>query len=232
MASEVSDARRLPLSRERVLHTAIELADAGGIEALSMRKLAVALGVEAMSLYHHVANKPDLLDAMVEDVVAEIWIPSPGDDWRSAMRRRAASARDVLGRHPWALGLIESGTNMGPGRLRYVEAILACLRGSGFSSVAAAHAFFTLDSYAYGFLLQERSLPFGTPEERAEVGEQMLGALPPDEYPSLRSVVAEFLEAGSGYEAEFEFGLSLLLDGLERVRDGASATEAHAAEDS
>jgi AcrR family transcriptional regulator len=208
---------RAPLSRERVLRTAVELADAGGIESLSMRKLAKELGVEAMSLYHHVANKTDLLDAIVDLVVAEIWVPSPGDEWRSAMHRRAVSARDVFTRHPWALGLIEASRAPGLDRLRYSESILACLGAAGFPIALAVHAFSTLDSYIYGFVLQERNLTFDAPDGLVDTGEEILRNLPSDEFPSLRATIMEFARTGAGYADEFDWGLELILDGLERA---------------
>ena len=213
-------AARVPLSRDRVLRTAIELADRDGIESLSMRSLARALGVEAMSLYNHVANKPDLLDAMVEAVVDGIWVPSRGDEWKSAMRRRAISASEVLARHPWAIGLIDASPDPSLDRLRYTEAILACLRASGFSVAMAVHAFFTLDSYIYGFVIQERSLPIGTAEEVVDIGEQMLQGLPANDFPALREVIVEYDRSGRAIRDEFEFGLELILDALERDREG------------
>jgi uncharacterized protein YndB with AHSA1/START domain len=210
-------AARAPLSRERVLRTAVDIADSGGIESLSMRRLAKELGVEAMSLYHHVANKSDLLEAIVDLVAAEIWIPSPGDEWRSAMRRRAVSAREVFTRHPWALGLIESSRTPGLDRLRYLESVLACLRSAGFSTALAAHSFSTLDSFIYGFVVQERSLTFGAPEGLVETGEDILRDAPPDGFPSLRETIMEFTRTGAGFADDFEFGLELILDGLERA---------------
>ena len=210
---------RLPLSRERVLRTAIELADRDGIESLSMRKLGRELGVEAMSLYNHVANKDDLLDGLADIMVGEIEVPSGGDDWKAAMRRRAISARGVLLRHPWASALIESRTNSSPTRMRYPDAVLGSLRRAGFSIPMAIHAFIALDSYIYGFAVQEGNLPSGSPEELAAVGELMLRDLPAGEYPYLHEVLADHvLEFGFDYAGEFEFGLDLILDGLERLR--------------
>ena len=153
---------RIPLTRERVLRAAIALCDEGGIESLSMRKLGQQLGVEAMSLYNHVANKDDILDGIVDVVVNEIDVPPIGDDWKAALRQRANSARAVLSRHPWATGLIESRTNPGPATLRYYDSVIGSLREAGFSIEMAAHAFSALDSYIYGFALQEVSLPFET----------------------------------------------------------------------
>jgi AcrR family transcriptional regulator len=217
-------APRTPLSRERVLRTALELADRDGIESLSMRRLGRELGVEAMSLYNHVANKEDLLDGLADIVVGEIEVPAPGDDWRAAMRRRAISVREMLARHPWAGALIESRTNPSPARLRYPEAVVGSLRQAGFSVEMAIHAFYTLDSYIYGFAVQEENLPSGTPEELAGIAATVLAGLPAQEYPYLREVIADYvLERGYRHSDEFEFGLNLILDGLERFRDGAKA---------
>jgi AcrR family transcriptional regulator len=211
---------RVPLSRERVLRAAVALADGSGLESLTMRRLGEAVGVEAMSLYNHVANKGDLLDGMVDLVFSEIHLPEPGVDWRTAMRRRAASARRALSRHPWAIGLMESRTSPGPATLRHHDAVLASLRRGGFSIELAAHAFSALDSYVYGFALQEASLPFDTAEETAEVAQMILGQLPADEYPYLAELTIEHvLQPGYDYGDEFEFGLDLILDGLERARN-------------
>ncbi len=150
---------RARLNRDKVVGAAIALADANGIESLSMRKLGGELGVEAMSLYNHVSNKGDLTDGMIDGVFAEIDLPSGGTDWRTAMRRRAISVRKVLARHPWATGLMESRTTPGPATLRHHDAVLGILRAAGFSIVLAAQASSVLDSYIYGFVLQERNLP-------------------------------------------------------------------------
>jgi AcrR family transcriptional regulator len=214
---EVVTTSRIPLSRDRVLQAAMDFADAHGIDSLSMRKLGQELGVEAMSLYNHVANKDDLLNGIVDIVVAEIWVPSKGDAWKPAMRRRAISAREMLTRHPWASGLIESSVDPSLSKLRYTEAVLACLRDAGFSVAMAVHAFSALDSYIYGFALQERSLPFGTTEELVAMGDRILQGLPPGTYPALREVVTEFMRLGYDYADEFEFGLDVILDGFERL---------------
>src|SRR6516164_10369153 len=168
-----SGAHRAPLSRDRVLRAAVALADTGGISALSMRKLGEALGVEAMSLYNHVASKGDLLDGMIDIVFSEIDLPSGGGDWKAVMRRRAISARQVLRRHPWAIGLMESRTSPGPATLRHHDAVLGYLRQAGFSIELTAHAYSLLDSYIYGFALQEAGLPFGTGEEAAQVAQEI-----------------------------------------------------------
>ena len=209
--------RRAPLTRERILEAAVALADESGIESLSMRKLGSAMEVEAMSLYNHVANKDDLLDGMIDVVFAEIDLPS-AEDWRTSMRERAISARRVLSRHRWAIGLMESRTSPGPETLRHHDAVLGCLRAGGFTVAQAAHAFSALDSYVYGFALQEKGLPFDTPEETAELAQVMLAQFPADTYPHLFEFAAEHvMKPGYDYGDEFEFGLDLILDGLERL---------------
>ncbi len=213
---------RIPLSRERVVRAAVAFADESGIETLTMRKLGEALGVEAMSLYNHVANKDDLLDGMVDLVFSEIDLPSTGVDWKTAMRQRAISARQALSRHPWAIGLMESRTSPGPATLRHHDAVIGSLRQAGFSITLAAHAFSLLDSYIYGFALQEASLPFDTAEETAEVAQMILAQLPVDEYPHLTEMAIEHvLQPGYDYGNEFDFGLDLILEGLNRARDTA-----------
>jgi len=201
-----------------VLRAAVALADEGGSESLSMRKLGEAVGVEAMSLYNHVANKDDLLDGMIDLVFSEIELPS-GEDWRAAMRQRAFSVREVLARHRWAIGLMDSRSSPGPATLRHHDAVLGTLRGAGFSVELAAHAFSVLDSYVYGFALQERGLPFDTPDETAQLAQAVMARVPADEYPHLAELTTEHvLRPGYDHGAEFVFGLDLVLDGLERTR--------------
>ena len=172
-----------------------------------------------MSLYNHVASKDDLLDGLADIMVGEIEMPSAGGDWQAAMRTRAISAREVLARHPWAGGLMDSRTNPSPARLRYPDAVIGILREAGFSIEMAVHAFFTLDSYIYGFAVQEKNLPSGTPEELAGMSELILRGLPAEEYPHLHEVIVDHVMArGFDYADEFEFGLDLILDGLERLR--------------
>ena len=220
----VSDTRA-PLSRERVLSAAVAFADEHGIGSLSMRKLGDALGVEAMSLYNHVANKDELLGGMVDVVFGEIDLPPTGADWKAAMRRRAGSARGALGRHPWAIGLMESRTSPGPATLRHHDAVLGSLRAGGFPVELAAHAFSVLDSYIYGFALQEATLPFDGAEETAEVAQMILGQLRPDEYPHLTELTVEHvLQPGYDYGDEYEFGIELILDGLERALGARPST--------
>ncbi|MFF4960664.1 TetR/AcrR family transcriptional regulator [Streptomyces sp. NPDC001222] len=211
---------RETLTRQRVLHAAVELADTGGLETLSMRRLGEALGVEAMSLYNHVTNKEDLLDGMVDLVFGEVELPTPGDDWRQAMRQRAVSMRLALSRHRWAIGLMESRSTPGPATLRHHDAVLGCLRQGGFSLALTAHAVSVLDSYIYGFALQEKALPFDTPEETAELAESIMSGFGDGEYPYLAEIAtAHVMRPGYAYSDEFAFGLDLILDGLQQAAD-------------
>ncbi|MDQ3532175.1 MAG: TetR/AcrR family transcriptional regulator [Actinomycetota bacterium] len=222
MATQTGGApQRLPVTKERVLATAVALADQGGLESLSMRKIAKELGVVPMALYRHVSNKEEMLDGMVDIVFSEIELPSNWAGWRTAMRKRAISARQVLSRHPWATALMESRAQPGPANLSHHDSVMGGLRKAGFSVEMAVHAYNALDSYIYGFALQETSLPFGNSEELAEVAEIILRGLPADEYPYLREVVIQSMESGFDYAGEFEFGLDLILDGLERVQGAA-----------
>jgi len=212
---------RTPLSRERVLHAAIALADQVGLESLTMRRLGQQLGVEAMSLYKHVANKDEILDGIVDTVVSEIDLPSAEADWKTAMRHRAISARAVLASHPWAIGMMESRPAMGPAALRYTDAVIGSLRAGGFSIEMAAHAFVSLDSYIYGFVVQETSFRFDTSEETTGPAGAILQTLPADQYPHLAEMATEYVtRPDHSYADEFEFGLDLILDGLETHRDG------------
>ena len=211
-------AARAPLSRDRVLAAAVALADAAGIEALTMRRLGQELSVEAMSLYRHVANKNDLLDGMVDVVFREIELPSGGSDWRTAMRQRAISVRTALTRHPWATPLMQSRSTPGPATLRHHDAVIGSLRSAGFPIALVAHAFSALDSYIYGFALQQRSLPFDTEKETAELATAIMAQLPAGEYPHLVELTVEHvLQPGYDYGEEFALGLDLILDGLERA---------------
>jgi len=208
---------RARLNRDKVVGSAIALADASGIESLSMRKLGGELGVEAMSLYNHVSNKGDLTDAMIDGVFAEIDLPSGGTDWRTAMRHRAISVRKVLALHPWATGLMESRTTPGPATLRHHDAVLGILREAGFSIVLAAQASSVLDSYIYGFVLQERNLP-ATSMGSTKLAQVILARLATQDYPHVAEMTVEHvLQPGYDHDAEFEFGIDLILDGLGRV---------------
>src|SRR5215216_3777833 len=223
MATRAPDStkRRVPLNRERVLRAAIALADRGGFESLTMRKLANELGVEAMSLYNHVASKDDLLDGMVDLVFAEIEPPSTADDWKTAMRKRAVSTREALARHRWAIGLMEGRTSHGPANLSLHNAVLGCLRAAGFSLEATVHAYSVLDAYIYGFALQESDMSAENADDfAAEAQRQMheYEAVLAD-YPHLVEVVGGYVaKAGYDYASEYLFGLDLILDGLDRLR--------------
>jgi AcrR family transcriptional regulator len=216
-----SPPERTRLSRERVLRAAVAVADAGGIGSLTIRSLAQELGVKPMSVYHHVANKEEILDGIVDIVFSEIELPSVGGDWRSEMHRRASSARGVLRRHPWAIGLLESRTSPGPATLRHHDAVLGTLRGAGFSVEMTAHAYALIDSYVYGFALQEAALPFDGPETVAEVAEPMMEQFSTGDYPHLVEMATEyFIQPGYDFGNEFEFGLGMILDALTRSIPG------------
>src|SRR5215207_7074959 len=223
MSAEPATETRAPLSRERVLETAVTLADRHGLEWLSMRKLADELGVAAMSLYYYVPNKLDLIDGMVELVFGEIEPPSLELDWKTAMRRRAVSTREALNRHRWAVGHMEGRTTHGPANLRLHDAVLGCLRAAGFSIEMTVHAYSVQDAYIYGFALQERDMsPESADDFAAEAQRQMhdYQAVLAD-YPHLVEVVGGYVaKSGYEYETEFLFGLDLILAGLERLRDG------------
>jgi AcrR family transcriptional regulator len=209
----------LTLSRERVLREAMRLADEHGMDALSMRRLGRVLGAGAMSLYHYVANKDELLDGMIDLVFAEIEPPSLDLDWREAMRRRCVSARAALRRHGWAIGLMDSRTSPGPANLQHHEAVTACLRRAGFSVEMAVHANWLLDGYVYGFVLQEVGLPFDSADGFADLAVDVyLPQLPPDQYPYLNEAAATLAAAGYDPRDEFTFGLDLILDALEARR--------------
>ena len=213
--------KRAPLNRDRVLHAAVELADEGGTGALTMQGIGRRLGVEAMSLYRHVRNKDDILDGMVDLVFAEIELPADRSSWRTVVRARSISARAALRRHPWAITLMESRMAPGPANLRSHEDTLSVLLDSGCSATMATHAYNLVDSYVLGFALQEVNLPFSNAEELAAVGELLIAQVPADQYPNLVRVSAELFASGFDYADEFEFGLDLILDGIERAVRGS-----------
>ena len=218
--SEPSAEPRVPLNRERVLRAAVAIADERGIDSLTMRALGEELAVEAMSLYYYVANKDELLDGMVDLVYSEIELPSREADWKTAIRQVSASAHEALSRHRWAITLMETRTRPGPANLRHHDSVIRTFREAGFSIKQAIHAFSVLDSYVSGFALQELTLPFDTPEELAEAAESILGQFPADEYPHLAETISEHVtKGGYDYADEFEVGLDLILDGIERLRD-------------
>ncbi len=214
--------RRLPLNRDRVLRAALALADKGGLEKLTMRSIGQKLGVEAMSLYNHVANKDDIVDGMVDLVFSEIELPASGADWKTAMRDRAIAVRDALLRHRWAIGLMESRRNPGPATLRHHDAVIGSLRAAGFDMAMAAHIYPLLDSYIYGFAMTQMNLPFENTAEVADVAQSMLQAFPVNDYPNLAAFITEHaMKPGYDHANEFEWGLDVILDGLNTVQDTA-----------
>lgn len=216
-------AKRIPLSRDRVLVAAVEIADVAGIDGLTMRAVGDRLGVEAMSLYNHVANKEALLAGMINAVFAEIHLPVVGAPWRDEVRRRSMSLRDALTRHPWAIGLMESGLTPGPATLGQHDAVLGVLRTAGFPVALMAHAFSAIDSYTYGFALQENGLPFRPGDDVAAMVTAMLAQFPTEAYPHLAEFTREHVAVpGYDYAVEYVFGLDLLLDGIERMLGEAS----------
>ncbi len=209
--------RREPLTRERVIDAAIALADEHGIEAVSMRRLGGALGVEAMSLYKHVPDKDAILDGMARRISARFEPPSLDDDWRTSLRRSLIAAHAVLLEHPWASALLESRLDPGPERLAYLDAVIAVLRAAGFEMPLVAQAFMALDAHLYGFTLQVQSFPFDA-ETGPDVAAAMVEQLPADRYPNIIAM-GEMVAAGPRrMPVDYEFGLDLLLDGLERLR--------------
>ena len=216
------------LSKDRVLRSAVQIADRGGIAGLTIRSLAHQLGVKPMSVYYHVANKEEILDGIVDIVFSEMELPSIAGDWRSEMRRRAHSARTVFRRHRWAIGLLESRPTPGPATLRHHDLVLGTLRAAGFSREMTAHAYALIDSYTYGFALQEASLPFQGPDTITEVAEPIMEQFTGNDYRHMADMTTEYyLRPGYDFADEFHFGLNLILDALNallpapRVSDGS-----------
>jgi AcrR family transcriptional regulator len=208
--------RRSALSHDRIIEAAVQVADRGGLAQVSMRNVGKELGVEAMSLYHHLAGKGALLDALANWIFTEIVLPEPRQPWRQAMTDRAASARVTLSRHAWALGLIESRRTPGPDLLRHHDAVLGCLRRNGFSITLAAHAFSAIDAYVHGFVLTELNLPFEAGAGAEELAGEIQDQLPLDAYPHLVELITEqIVQREYSYADEFEYGLTLILDSLE-----------------
>lgn len=217
--SKTSNSPSLPpLSRERILHTALRLADEGGLEALSMRKVAQELGVKAMSLYNHVANKDDMIDGIMDMVISEIELPRFDLDWKTAMRQRALSAHEVLLTHPWAAMAIMSRINVGTAMLRYVDTTIGCLREAGFSWEMADHAWNAIDSHIYGFTLQELNFPVEA-TAYAETAESFISYIPPDQYPYMHQLSLYIIDGRYDGLHDFEFGLDFILEGLDRLRE-------------
>lgn len=210
---DTKPSTRLPLNRRRVLEAAVAIADEAGLDALTMRRLGERLGVEAMSVYKHVASKDNILDGIVDLVIGDIELPGPGLDWRAAMRERAQSARRVLARHPWAIGMMESRSSLGPNALRYADAVIGTLRTAGFSVRMAAHAFVLLDSFVYGLVVQEVGMPMADDNGPADSGSEFA-----ESFPHLAEMAASHAAGPTySYDDEFEFGLELILDALERA---------------
>lgn len=213
------DPQREPLTTERVISAALDLADEAGVEALSMRRIGERLGVEAMSLYNHVANKDAILAGVLEAVLEQIEIPSPDDDWKQGIRRRAISAREVFLRHPWAMGILESHPqNSSPRRLGYYDAVLGALHDAGFDSRLAIRAFSAVDAYIFGSILQELSLAFDDQASLDEIGEDLMRQMA-DAYPNLAAATADTMAEGYDLAAEFLWGLNLIIDAFEAERD-------------
>jgi AcrR family transcriptional regulator len=211
-------AARPALTKDRIVRTAVDLADREGLQALTMRRLGAELGVEAMSLYKHVANKEQILEGIVDRVFGSIEVPGPEVAWPEAMRLRAHSARAVLRRHAWAIGLLEGNAAMGPASMRYVDSILGILRSAGFSPADAAHAFWTLDSFVYGHVLQETRL--AAPDASGDVPGEA------SDHPNLATLAADSRRSGYSVDREFEFGLDLIVEALRRTVGGrASAAD-------
>lgn len=206
---------RAPLTRERVLETAVALADAGGLAALTMRKLAAELGVEAMSLYHHVANKDEILDGILDVVAGEIELPTDGG-WKEATRIRASSAQEVLARHSWAGALWVSRLNIGPARMEYMDKALRAFRAGGLSEQLTHHAYHVVENHVIGYTLQQLSFGVDT-DNLDELSQEFLARLPADDYPDLALHVRQHTVPPTDDETEFQFGLRLILDGIERL---------------
>lgn len=214
--------RRAPLTRERIVGAAVTLADEIGFESCSMRKIAEELDAAPMALYRHVVSKDDLLDGMIDVVFAEIDVPSGQPDWKAEMRQRAIETRAALSRHRWANGLMESRTNQGPANSRYHNDFMGCLREAGFPFRQAVHAYNAVQSYTYGFALQEKYLSFQTPEESVDVARMTIEEHAA-EYPYLAEVLAEFTSSGGyDYDYEFELALDLILDSVEQLKEQPS----------
>jgi AcrR family transcriptional regulator len=218
-APQASGAESRPgLTRQRIVESAIENADAAGLEALTMRAVAGLLNVAPMSLYRHIANREDLIDAMIDVVFSEIVLPRGGTDWKSAMRERATSLLAALSRHRWAIGLMESRRHPGPANLRHHDAVIGKLRSAGFDLAEVAHAYSLLDSYIYGFATTNLSIPFTTTSEMTAMAEDMFEPFPANEYPNLAEFVTDHvLQPGYDYAIEFEYGLNVILDSLDRL---------------
>jgi AcrR family transcriptional regulator len=218
MVSQASAEPRTPLTKERVLQAAVDLADRGGIEGLSMRKLGQELGVDAMALYRHVRNKDDILDGVVDSILGEIELPDPGEDWKAALRQQVMAARQVMLRHPWAPRVIEERTTVSPTMLAYIESVLAKLARGGFSVDMAHHAIHVMGSRILGFnqdLFEDSADPPPDPETAETLARAMA-----ERFPRIGELAQQVSHDGAlgpcDDDVEFEFGLDLILDGLAR----------------
>lgn len=212
------ERERTRLDREKVLEAAVGLADEIGLESLTIRKLAERLGVGAMTIYHYVSSKEEIVDGMVEIVFAEMEKPPSGLDWKTAIRRRCISARAVLNRHPWAAPVLESRPAPGPANLSHHDAVIGCLRDGGLSLQLTAHAYAILDSFIYGFAFEEATLPASGGEGFAEIAEEIAAHFPTDAYPHLAELTFDHvLQPGYDFGDSFEYGLDLIIDGLDRA---------------
>lgn len=213
-----ADSSRQSLSLGRIIENAVGLADEIGVDALTIRKLATSLDVKPMTIYHYVPNKEAIIDGMVDRVFGEIDLPQMDIDWKNSIRLRSASARAVLARHPWAVPLMESRRTPGISTLRQHDAVIACLRDGGLSVEMTAHAYAVIDAFIYGFAMQEASLPATSGDEMSELAESILETTAMSEYPHLVELTTQHvLQPGYDFGNEFDFGLDLILDGLERA---------------
>jgi AcrR family transcriptional regulator len=210
---------RPALTPERVIEAATAMADVIGVDSLTIRKLATELDVTPMAIYHHVPNRDSIIDGMVDLVFSKIELPPTDLDWKTAIRERSASARQVLAQHRWAAPLMESRRTAGPATLQHHEAILDCLRNGGHSIEMSAHAYALIDAFIYGFALLEANLPATGGQDMAELAETIIDPLPADLYPRLIELTAEHvLQPGYDFGNEFEFGLDLILSGLQTAK--------------
>jgi AcrR family transcriptional regulator len=222
MAAEPETRQRVPLTRDRILRAAIRIADEEGLDALTMRRLGQELGVQAMSLYNHVANKDDLYQGIVDLALSEIEVPSPELDWKAALRQSAISAHQAFVRHPWACNLHMATPSVKDERMLWMEGVLRTLREAGFSPNMTHHAYHALDSHITGFTLWLVNMPFDSREELLDMAEQFIPRIPADRFPYVIEHAKEHLEDPNPDEpSEFEFGLDLILEGLERRLDSA-----------
>lgn len=208
---------RQPLNRDRILIAAMEIADENGVNAVTMREVASRLNVEAMSLYNHVSGKEDILDGMVDLVIEQFDLPDGATDWRKAMRQRALSAHTIFSRHPWTPPLLDSRKSSGPSRLRYYDWVLGTLMKAGFSVAGAGRAFSLLDSYIYGFSIQQANLAAGSDGPAEQMAEEILKSIPEKTYPNLYRMVIHSIQSGYDAEDDFTFGLEIILEGLEKI---------------